>query len=174
MEERIADLILLNNLGNYPYYFSYFKDKNRETKFVPYYRYEMDRYNYIIIYNIISYIIAMDKNYRHEGLKNYVILKKYEPIFLKLLYDILINNANNISEDLTIYIILRQAFESNFVFEYLVKHGFIYLLARINPKKIIYLDYPSQRKAAECIYDDKLALQRAWMGVVIRASLIHM
>ena len=27
MEERIADFIVLNNLGNYSYYFSYFKDK---------------------------------------------------------------------------------------------------------------------------------------------------
>lgn len=170
MEEKIADFIVLNNLGIYPYYFSYFKDKNRKKEFITYYGYEFDRYNYIIIHNIIIYIQTLDTNFPC----NFIKLKEYEPIFLKLLSDILINNANDISKDLTIFIILRQAFESNFVFEYLVKHGFIYLFAKVNPKKITYLDYPGQRKAAECIYDIKLTLQMSWIGVIAKADLIHM
>jgi len=167
MDEQITDFInFLYKKKNYDYYlypenYSHITDINREKIFIEMVSRQWLEYNFYVVYSITYYIKKLEFE-----ISEY---KDYEPIFLKLLYDMVIHNADNIRYDLTIRIIFN--FDYLVVINYLEKHGLIYLLSRINPNTLDFRTYPHQKKAAECIYDHKLALKKAWLGAVAKASM---
>jgi len=171
MEKRITNFINFlykkqsyNNFYLYPEIYSRIIDTNRKKIFIKIFNRKWLEYNFYVANSIIYYI---NKLYSIEFLHNDVY-RDNEPIFLKLLYDIVIHNADNIRYDLTLRIICD--YDSRIAIIYLEKHGLIYLLSRINPNTLNFLTYSHEKEKAECIYDLKLGLQMAWLGAVVKAS----
>jgi len=146
---------------------SYVKNINTKDifkKFIISDEIEILYYNYVIIKSILIMINNIDTTtiWSINDYK-YISLKRYEREFTNLLLELLINNWQNIRYDFTIYIIHLECYMP--VIRYLEKHGLIYLLSRINPKKLHDDGY-----VAKYIYNQKLTLQMAWMGAIAKAS----
>jgi len=136
------------------------------------FKYKIFTYNKYVCHFILEYFAIIIKKYKHINKIRLKELLDYEPIFLDLFKTILINNWQNIRYDFTINLIKCVTYGA-IVISYLDTHNLLYLLERINLKKIKFSRYNAikyDEQKAQYIYDRKMDLHWAWLGACVSAN----
>jgi len=132
------------------------------------YKYEnMTKYNCIICLSIRNYIyfLKVKPFYIDEVIMSK--LKAYESEFLKLFKNILTTNYLNIKHDLTLN--LLSSYDCNITIKYLKDNNLSYLLARINPEKIYFINNEHKEYVLN-LYYEQTSLKLTWFSALIKSA----
>lgn len=133
------------------------------------YGYQICTYNYFLInymHNFIDTIYYWSENPNLYPTKLFIT---YKPIFIDLLEFLLKNNINNIKYDFTLITIVESYYGFRII-NMLESHGYLHLLARINPNKYKWRN-EKHKKRAENLYEKTTELQMALIKTVIKAQI---